>query len=98
GNIDVISDKVIGMRANSIEMKANQIKMDAGGALYTFNSSALRTTANIHAPSVFARFPNAERPKFIIGRGIGQTSGGGQPVSNLQIESLPSRQEPDNRI
>jgi hypothetical protein len=98
GNVDIISDKVIGMKANRIEMKANEIRLDAGGSLYTFDSSALRAGKDIHASNVFARFPTAERPKFIAGKGIGQASGGGQPVSNLSIEDLPDRQEPDNRI
>jgi len=98
GNVEIISDKVVGLRGNAIEMSGNQIRMDAGGTNYTFGPDALRTNGSIHATNVFARLPNAERPAVVSGRGIGEASGGGDPVSNLQVEALPGKVEPENRL
>jgi hypothetical protein len=98
GNVDVISDKVVGIQASQINLRAqSEIRLSAAGINYTFGS-ALRMGGDVHAPNVYARFPSAERPKDVAGRGTGQQSGGGSPVSNLQIESLPPRQEPSNRL
>jgi hypothetical protein len=99
GNVDVISDRVVGIQANQIHLNAaTEIRLSAGGTNYTFDPGALRIGGDVHAPNVFARFPTAEKPIYVSGRGTGQQSGGGSPASNLQVEALPSRQEPDNRL
>lgn len=98
GNIELISDKVVGINANVIEMKATtEIKLEAGGTPYTMDATSLKTTGNINARQVYAFFPTAEKPAHINGKGIGEVSGGGSPVSKLNMEPLPARVQPDNR-
>lgn len=97
GNVEVISDQVIGMRANQIQMSANEIRMQAGGHNYTFGSS-LKMNGDIYAPRVFAFFPTADTPAHVAGKGTGAAAPGGEPVSNLTVVDLPGKQQPDDRL
>jgi len=98
GNIELISERNVSIQANRIDLKANEIRLDAGGTPYTFSSRAMLTTRDVRANNVYAYFPTAERPAHVVGRGIGAHDGGGSPVANLSVESAPSRVKPDNRL
>jgi hypothetical protein len=97
GNVEIISDKIVGFKGQQINMKADSINLQAGSKNYTFGS-ALEMNADIKAPNVYARFPTAEKPAQVAGTGIGVASGGGKSVANLTIESLPSKVQPDDRL
>lgn len=98
GNVELVSNSLISMQSNRIDMNANEIRMNAAGTNYTFQPGSMRTNGDIHAGNVFAHFPTAERPVFIAGTGIGRASGGGTPPSNVIVEEPPNRTKPDNRL
>jgi len=98
GDVEVVAGKTLKLKGNVIEMKANEIRLESGGTSFTLDANALKTNADIHAKNIFAFFPTIDKPKEVSGKGVGAQSGGGYPVSNVELETVPSATQPTNRL
>lgn len=112
-DVEIIAERNMTFKAGgNIQMEASSVKMRAGGGQHQFDSNysnsgrvisafGFDTQGDVRASSVYAAFPTVRVPIHVASVGDGAASPAGSPptvrASNVQMEPVPDKIEPDDR-